>query len=112
MNFALWNSQGWGEEKAASILEFVRNQGVEIILVTETWAKPKEKLKCIEGFVSFEQPRSFKHQAAWRGAGGLAVWISKELATLGVSQWRPGSAESHMWLRLLGLGSAGQDVYL
>lgn len=52
------------------------------------------------------------HARAWRGAGGIAVYVSETLMKQGVETWKEGGLEGRIWVRFRKQGPNGEDLFL
>jgi hypothetical protein len=76
-------------------------QGDDLVLLTETWHFPNQQLPHVEGFDSLAvacimqlgRTKAIKH------SGGVVVYFRSHLSP-NLSQWKEGSHDSYLWLRV------------
>jgi len=76
-------------------------QGVDLVLLTETWHFPGQHLPHVEGFdslavmrtVHLEKTKAIKHSE------GVVVYFHSRFSP-NLSQWKEGSHDSYLWLRV------------
>ncbi len=107
----LWNMHGGGVNKletGVQILEMF--QGVDLVLLTETWHFPSQHLPHVEGFDSLVvhimqlgRTKTIKH------SGGVVAYFRSHLRP-NVSQWKEGNHDSYLWLQVK--GSVVRDLFV
>ncbi len=98
----LWNMHGGGVNKlemGVEILELF--QGADLVLLTETWHFPVQNLPHVKGFDSFAVARTMQlgNTKATKHSGGVAIYFRNHLRQ-NLSQWKEGSHDSYLWLRV------------
>ncbi len=98
----LWNMHGGGVNKlemGVQILEMF--QGVDLVLLTKTWHFPNQELSHVEGFDSLAVARTVQlgRTKVIKHSGGVAVYFRNHLSP-NLSQWKEGSHDSYLWLRV------------
>ncbi len=98
----LWNMHGGGVNKlemGVQILEMF--QGADLVLLTEICHFPNQQLSHVERFdslaithtVPLGRTKAIKH------SGGVVVYFRSHLSP-NLSQWKEGSHDSYLWLRV------------
>jgi hypothetical protein len=98
----LWNMHGGGVNKVeirVQILELF--QGADLVLLTETWHFPGQHLPHIERFDSFTLAHTVQLGTikAIKHSGGVATYFRNEFNP-NLLQWKEGSHDSYIWLRV------------
>jgi hypothetical protein len=84
-------------ETGIQILEFF--QGADLILLTETWHFPCQRLPHVKGFDSLVVARTMQlgKTKAIKHNGGVVTYVFSHLSPK-LSQWKEGSHDSYLWL--------------
>jgi hypothetical protein len=86
-------------ETGVEILELF--QGADLVLLTETWHFPSQHLPHIEGFDSLMVARTMQlgNTKATKHNGGVITYFRSHFRP-NLSQWKEGSHDSYLWLRV------------
>jgi hypothetical protein len=76
-------------------------QGADLILLTTTWHFPSKQLPHVQGFDSLAIARTMQlgRTKAIKHSGGVAIDFRNHLSP-NLSQWKEGSHNSYLWLRV------------
>ncbi len=108
----LWNMHRGGVNKletGVQILEMF--QGVDLVLLTETWHFINQQLPHVEGFDSLAVAHTVQlgRTKAIKHSGGVVAYFHNHLSP-NLSQWKEGSHDSYLWLRVN--RSVAPDLFL
>jgi hypothetical protein len=96
-------------ETRVQILEMF--QGVDLVLLTETWHFINQQLPHVEGFDSLAVAHTVQlgRTKAIKHSGGVVAYFHNHLSP-NLSQWKEGSHDSYLWLRVN--RSVAPDLFL
>jgi hypothetical protein len=108
----LWNMHGGDvnkQETGVEILELFR--GADLILLTKTWHFLGQHLPHVEGFDSLAVTRTMQlgNMKATKHSGGVVAYFRNHLRP-NLSEWKEGSHDSYLWLRVS--RGAAPDLYV
>ncbi len=98
----LWNMHGGSVNKLETRVQKLEMfQGADLVLLTETWHFPNQQLPHVEGFDSLIIARTVQlgRTKAIKHSGGVTAYFHSHLSP-NLSQWKEGSHDSYLWLRV------------
>jgi len=98
----LWNMHEGGVNKLETRVEILELfQGADLVSLTETWHFPGQHLPHVEGFDSLAVACTMQlgNTKATKHSGGVATYFRSQLRP-NLSQWKKGSHDSYLWLRV------------
>jgi len=98
----LWNMHEGGVNKLETGVEILELfQGSDLVLLTETWHFPGQHLPHVEGFDSLAVARTMQlgNIKATKHSRGVVAYFCSHLRP-NLSQWKKGSHDSYLWLRV------------
>ena len=104
----MWNAKHLSLDKIEHLIHLSNN--AHIILTTETWWEQGPGLS-LPGYTCMSTPKHFQHHLAQRPSGGIAAYVREDIAHY-VSQWRPLTECTHMWLRINPTIGLHRDLFL
>jgi endonuclease/exonuclease/phosphatase (EEP) superfamily protein YafD len=93
---------GGGVNKLETWVQILKMfQGVNLVLLTETWHFPNQQLSHVEGFDSLAVARTMQlgRKKAIKHSGRVIAYFRSHLSP-NLSQWKEGSHDSYLWLRV------------
>jgi hypothetical protein len=76
-------------------------QSADLVLLTETWHFPNQQLPHVEGFDSLAVARTMQlgRTKTIKHSGGVVAYFRSHFSP-NLSQWKEGSHDSYLWLRV------------
>jgi hypothetical protein len=97
LKVVLWNICGFQDFKYD---QYLLDKNGDIIILTETWAKPNVNLPIIPGYtLCFQNNRDYIDEGALRGSGGVAIYVSDRISAY-VQLWNSDQQGSVIWIKV------------